>query len=194
MASAHENLYPTCNMFYRREAFLAVGGFDGSAAESMGFPPGSRGRRLGMGEDTLAGWRVRRNGRAGFAPDAVVHHHVFPPDLADTFGRAWMVTVFPSLVREVPELRDGILFKRHFELGPRTRVPLYVTVALLLARRPALAAGAGAWWVLARALDVRRHAGSRFEKLQAIPVELALDVVNAAALGVGSIRARRIVL
>ena len=39
-----------------------------------------------------------------------------------------------------------------------------------------------------------RQPGSRAQKLRALPFELAVDVVSATALVVGSVRAKRIVL
>lgn len=55
--------FEACNIFYRREALQATGGFD----ESIGF----------WGEDTSAGWKVVEAGWGrGFAAEAVVVHPV----------------------------------------------------------------------------------------------------------------------
>src|SRR5207249_4457641 len=53
-----DGLYPTCNVFYRRAAFDAAGGFDAEAARRLRFRVGRRARGLGFGEDTLLAWRV----------------------------------------------------------------------------------------------------------------------------------------
>ena len=54
-------VYLTCNMAYRRDVLLRVGGFD----EGFPFP---------AFEDTDLAAAVRRHGRIAWAPDAVVHH------------------------------------------------------------------------------------------------------------------------
>ncbi|MFA5785656.1 MAG: glycosyltransferase family A protein [Actinomycetota bacterium] len=191
-----DGLYNTCNVFYRREAYEAAGGFDGNTGRRMGFRPGSFGRGLGFGEDTLLGWRVRRAGRAAFAPLAIVRHQVLRSSPRETINRTWMCGGFPALVREVPELR-GALLKHRLFLG-RRRVPLYVLVAALLLRRRNAALIAAAWWFAARARDVSRTNGAghgiKRGRLLDIPVELARDVVSAAALLAGSAKTRTPVL
>ncbi|MGH9247369.1 MAG: glycosyltransferase family 2 protein [Acidimicrobiales bacterium] len=192
--SGEEGLYPTCNVFYRREAFVRAGGFDSSAADRLGFRHNPRARGLGFGEDTLLAWRlIRAGGRVRYAPDAFVHHHVFPPNLVESLSRGWMAAAFPALVREVPELRS-VLLRRHFLLGPRSRVPVYATVAALVTRRPAVVAAAAGWWVVTRARDVRRAPVRWPWKLAALPLEMVLDVATSAALVIGSVRARTVVL
>lgn len=55
--------FETCNIFYRRDALEYIAGFD----EEIGF----------WGDDTYAGWAVKRAGwTSGFTPDAVVVHDV----------------------------------------------------------------------------------------------------------------------
>jgi glycosyltransferase involved in cell wall biosynthesis len=189
-----EGLYATCNVFYRRDAFVREGGFDEARAKRLGFRAGSKGCRLGTGEDTFLAWSVRRSGPAAFAPDAVVRHHVFHPDLADSFSRAWLARVFPPLVREIPELREAPLFRYRLQVGSRSRVPLYALAASVVSRRPILATVAATCWVYARAAELHRGPGSLGEKVLALPVELALDAVTGAALVAASVRARTVVL
>src|SRR5205814_4470123 len=98
-----DGLYATCNVFYRRAAYDAAGGFDLDAARRLGFRPGTRLTDLGLGEDPLLGWRVRRAGPGSFAPDPVVHHHVFAADLTETARRALTAGAVPSPVRQVPD-------------------------------------------------------------------------------------------
>lgn len=190
MVDRHDGLYNTCNVFYRRDAFDRVGGFQPDAGDSLRFRPGQRAKNLGFGEDALLGWRVRRAGRAAFAPDAVVLHHVFPPDFRDTIRRAWMTGAFPALVGEIPELRQTALAHRWF-LGT-TRVPLYAAVCLLLANRRGLAAGCVGWWVARHARAIGSVSPKRFAA--GLPGQLAVDGTIAAALVTGSVRARRLVL
>jgi hypothetical protein len=191
MVDRHDGLYNTCNVFYRRSAYEKAGGFDTDAAARLNFRPGTAARGLGFGEDALLGWRVRRSGRAAFAPDAIVEHYVFPPDIGDAVRRAWMTGAFPALVGEVPELRDTALARRFF-LGT-TRVPLYASALLALTGQRRLAAACLGAWVLrhgatlGRGVSVRRFAVG-------LPGTLLVDGTTAVALVVGSARSRRVVL
>lgn len=183
-----DGLFATCNIFYRREAYGEAGGFDPGAAERLGFRPGSRARGLGFGEDTLLGWRVARTGRTEFVPTAVVRHEVLRPPVPELLSRAWMAGAFPSLVREVPELRERLL-RRGVALG-RSRLPAYATVGALVVGRRRIAGLAAAWWAVTRGLELRRQPGPRTRRVAAVPVEMAIDVVTAVALLWGSLRAR----
>jgi glycosyltransferase involved in cell wall biosynthesis len=194
MWSGEEGLYPTCNVFYRRSAYDRAGGFDAAAADRFGFPSGTRARSMGFGEDTLLGWTVRRSGTATYVREAVVRHEVMPPDLGDSFRRTWMMVAFPALFREVPELRRPPLMRHGVVLSTPDRRPLYAMLAAVMFRRRLPALAAGAWWVAVRARELRDAPTSTMQQLQALPVQLGLDVVAAAALGIGSVRYRTIVL
>src|SRR5437870_1236555 len=63
VTASESGLFDTCNMFYRRRAFDAAGGFDEGLADALGIPPHSALRLLGFGEDTVLGWAVARRGR-----------------------------------------------------------------------------------------------------------------------------------
>jgi glycosyltransferase involved in cell wall biosynthesis len=194
VGAGDEGLFPTCNVFYRRAAFDAVGGFDHAAARRLGFRMNSRARGLGFGEDTLLGWRVSRaGGVVRYAPDAVVRHHVFPPDFRDWVSRCWMAAAFPALVGDVPELRPRMV-RRGVLFGDRTRVPMYAAGAAIAARKPKLAAAAIVWWGTARWRELRRTPATLAEQLVALPQEMVLDVVTGAALAVGSARARNLLI
>ena len=188
-----DGLYATCNVFYRRPAFDRAGGFDQTAGGRLGFRPDRASQGLGIGEDTLLGWRVREFGRVEFAAEAVVEHHVFPPDPRESLRRAWSVGAFPGLVREVPGLRRTLLVDGVF-LGGRWRAPLYLAVAATAAGRPLVAAAGTGAWAWQRWTRLRRTDASRRRQLAALPADLACDAVAATALVVGSIRARRAVL
>ena len=93
--------YETCNIAYRAAALRAAGGFDRSAEVG--------------GEDTTAGWRVQRLGRRhAFARHALVHHAVTYPGLRWHHRFARDLAMWPGLVREFPELRNSLLYKRFF--------------------------------------------------------------------------------
>lgn len=195
MGSGEEGLYPTCNMLFRRSALERVGGFDGHAGERLGFRHDRRTRGDGFGEDTIAAWSViRSGGTVTYEPGALVEHAVFPPDdLAEMLSRTARVAAFPGLVREVPELR-GTLLRWRWQLGQRTRLPVYAAVGALLLRRPRLAATAVAWWAALRLQELRRYPIPWRRRLAALPAEMAIDAVMAAALAVGSARSRSVTL
>jgi glycosyltransferase involved in cell wall biosynthesis len=187
-----DGLFATCNVLYRRSAFEAAGGFDGRAGDRLGFRPGSRLRGYGFGEDTLVGWRVRKAGRAEFAPDAIVGHAVFPVDVADALTRAWTMGAFPGLFREIPELRA--LLEEDLRLGLRRRAPVYLLGAAGLLRWRRLALVAIVVWVGGHVLELQRTEPSRLRRAKVLPLLLALDATHAVALVWGSIRARTPVL
>jgi hypothetical protein len=84
-------------------------------------------------------------------------------------------------------IRRGVL------LG-RNRIPAYAAVAALLFRRPVVAAGAVAWWAGLRYRELGGGEGTAADRLAALPAEMAFDVVTGAALVVGSVRSRTVVL
>lgn len=187
-----DGLFATCNVLYRRAAFDAVGGF-ASTIGRWDVRPNARARGLGIGEDTILGWRVAQQGTLRVADGAVVRHAVHPPDLADSITRGWMAAAFPALLREVPEL-GGRLLRRRVLLGGTRRLPLLAAVLLLGVGPRWLAAGALGWWAAARVPELR----SGGEPIQRWPATLgallAVDVATEAGLLVGSVRARRLVL
>jgi hypothetical protein len=194
VASGEEGLYPTCNVFYRRSAYDAAGGFDTGLGARLGFRGWTRARSLGFGEDTVLAWHVRRAGRAAYAPKAHVEHEVFPPDLVDKLSRTVQMAAFPALLREVPELRHTGLVRHGVFLGNASRVPVYVAVVGLVGRRRALTTAALASWLLLQARDARLSPAPLSRNVVALPIRLVLDTVAAVALIVGSVRNRTLVL
>lgn len=191
---ADGGLYPTCNLAVRREAYDAVGGFDGRAGARWGFRVSDRARGLGFGEDTLFGWAVARTRPAAYDEAMLVHHHVFESDLREWLGRSWQVAAFPAIVREVPELRRTMV-RRGVLFTHRSRVPVYATLAALATRRPAVVAGAAGWWALHRFRHTLRRAPVPIpDRFKALPAQMLLDAVQAGALVVGSARARTLLL
>lgn len=194
MQEVDYGLFPTCNVVVTRAAYERVGGFDAGAGDRWRFRRSVRAAGLGFGEDTVLGWAIARTGRADFVEDMLVHHHVFPPDLRETLGRSWQMGAFPALLREVPELRRTLVHHRVL-WGSRSRVPLYVTVAAIATRQRGLVGIAATWWVLHRyRRSVRKRGLPPVQEALAVPPQLLIDVVQAAALASGSVRARTLLL
>jgi glycosyltransferase involved in cell wall biosynthesis len=189
VTASTEGLFPTCNVFYRRSAFDDLGGFEAQTAHRNGRRP----KGLGFGEDTLLGWAALRSGRAwSYAPEAVVVHHVFEPDIRASIGRAALAFHFPALVREVPELRHTLL-RQGFLLGTN-QLPFYLAVAAVATRRRR--AGAlilATWMVLRLASPYHRRVGLGTRVGRAF-IQVVVDSVTGSALVAGSVMARTPVL
>jgi glycosyltransferase involved in cell wall biosynthesis len=120
-----DGYYQTANMFVRRELFESLGGFEDFIVEGGGDGAfgwrapvdGSRAEpaKRNVGEDTVFGWRARRAGaRTGFAPDALVHHAVFPGTKGAWIRYQWWKRHMPGLAARIPELREELFFGRWF--------------------------------------------------------------------------------
>lgn len=93
-------LYETCNIFYRRKAFMDVGGFSPEFRDGF------------LGEDTDLGWKVRQAGwPTAYAPSAEVHHEVFAVGLLTWLAGPKLYAVWPKLVKRYPALRDELFFR-----------------------------------------------------------------------------------
>ena len=115
-------VFEAANLFYRREAFEAAGGFWADLQPNSVKPMG--------GEDVDLGWRVKRLGwQTRFAPDAVVHHEVVPIS-----PWKWLYTkqffIWPLLVGRFPELRP-YLYARYFYDRAQAALVLALVGALL---------------------------------------------------------------
>jgi glycosyltransferase involved in cell wall biosynthesis len=145
--------YETANLVIRRELFDALGGFHDWALERPGRRRWgadvrrARATRTPIGEDTLFVYRARRAGaRCRFAPEAIVHHAVFPGRLRDAVADRWHWTWdMPGLARLVPELREEAFYHRWFFAGWSAQFDLALASALaaILARRWLWLLGAG---------------------------------------------------
>jgi glycosyltransferase involved in cell wall biosynthesis len=167
--------YETCNIAYRASALEAAGGFDPAA-------------ELG-GEDTTAGWRVRRLGRRhAYAEQAVVHHAVTYPGLRWHHRFARDLAMWPALVRDFPELRETLLHN-HFFLRERSAAfdLAALGVALVAGRKPL-----GALLVLPYARLLRP--AWKADGPRGAAEVLSYDANTAAGLIAGSWRARTVVL
>lgn len=98
--------FETCNIFYRKAAFEAVGGFSEDFLDRF------------SGEDTDLGWKVTERGyRAAFAPEALIHHEVSPVSYWRWVAESPRVMRnLPYLARKHPGLRahmfHGCFFSR----------------------------------------------------------------------------------
>jgi GT2 family glycosyltransferase len=167
--------FETSNVAYRRELLDRLGGFD------------ERFEGDSFGEDVDLGWRALRAGsKEAFVPEAIVRHPVGPRSLRRHLGERWLARGFPHLVREFPELRDRMLYKRFFLTPSSARFLLALVGAAIAPRfRPAVLLTLPWFLTLARE--------SRSQPLLP-PVRLLEDAVTAAALVSGSIRSRSLVL
>jgi glycosyltransferase involved in cell wall biosynthesis len=176
-------LYETANLFVRREWFERLHGFEDWFPE----PAGATGAELRpFGEDVWFAWRARRLGaRTAFAPDALVHHAVFPGTARDYVAEQWRLRHFPRLIGRIPELRRVFAWGRFF-LTPRTAAfDLTVAGAITaLALRSPVPVAAAAPYAALVVKDLRE-----WGKRRAV-VGTARDAVALAALVVGSVRAR----
>lgn len=174
---SRSGLFEACNVFYRRPTLLEVGGF----GEQIGF----------FGEDTLAGWRVLRTGASDvFAADAVVRHDVTHPGFAWHLRRARYYTHWPELLRELPELREELLWHRWFlrRRSAEAALALGGLVLAVVTRRPAaaLAAAPLAWR--------HRPRGLSRQAVEDAAGALVFDLAVEAALVEGSARTGTVVL
>lgn len=186
--------YPTCNILYRRELFEKAGGFVTGPTHPLSGIATEASLLAGFWEDTLMGWRLRRVGALpALAPDAVVYHHVFPPDIAELLRRTWSLSVCSRLIDLVPEMAESHL-RQHLVLDSRERglVPLIGLSLLLRQRRLSLALTAG--WAFARLREHRKAGVDLADSVRALPVELAVDVVRTVAIARGQLATRTMVL
>ena len=142
-------------------------------------------------------WRIKRAGTVSrFAACAVVEHHVFPPDPKLQLRRAFLAAGFPLLVRRVPELRRAMLWHGYLLTPQRARTTAAVAgVALAAVARDVRPLALAAPYAVQLVRNLQPlSAYQRRERLRALPVLMARDLVETAALAYGSARARRVVL
>jgi glycosyltransferase involved in cell wall biosynthesis len=177
LSVGHESgLYETANLFVRRELFERAGGF----APLPGF-----GEDRPFGEDTWFAWRARRTGaRTAFCAEAVVRHAVFERDRSGYVAEQQRRAYFPALVRAVPELRDGFLYRRWF-LSRQTAcfdLALGGVIAGLWGRRPLAL------------LALAPYLGTLPRRPGRAVVQIAADATGGLGLLRGSLRTRTPVL
>jgi hypothetical protein len=175
--SSFSHRYETCNIFYDRDALLSVGGFGEKIAL--------------LGEDVVAGWRLRTAGKASaWQPDAVVAHEVSYPSVTWWIRKGLRFEFWPSLVREFPDVRRELMFARYFLNNRQPRVLFAVAGAV------AAAGALNPWPLLATAplLWRWRPVGLSRRALDYSIRGLAYELATFAGLLKGSVRARRLVL
>ncbi len=183
-------LYETANIFVWRALFERVGGFESWLVDA--------GPRRGwtnpeLAEDVWLGWRARRSGaRIAYCPEALVHHAVHRRAAAGYVGERQRLRHFPAMAARVPELRDQMFFARWFLSRRSAEFDLAVaaatTATLTRSRGPLLATLPYLWRTAKRARPYRRRAPL------VAGVDVAADAVGLAALAVGSIKNRTLVL
>jgi glycosyltransferase involved in cell wall biosynthesis len=177
-------LFESANLFVRRELFERVGGF----------PPGLETSGAPFGEDAIFGWRaVRAGARAGFCPDALVHHAVFPRGPIGFVAERRRLALFPALAGAVPELREAFFYRRWFLNRRSAALDLAVmgsVAAVATSRLLVLASAAPYACLLLR--DARRWGPRQMPLIAATGA--AADLLGMAALVRGSLQARTPVL
>lgn len=164
-----------CNLFFRRDALEAVGGFD----ESIGW----------FGEETALGWGVLAGGwDRAFADDAVVRHDLTERGLDYHLRQRYLEGNMVAIARRFPTLRRQGFWRpwaMHrvnalFALGG-------AGVVFGAWKRPALLLAGPYLWAI-------RPVGSKSPKLRLLGERIAVDAAAFAGHARGSIRLRRLVL
>ena len=178
--------YETCNMLYRRSILESVGGFD----ESFRHP---------YGEDTDLGIRATDAGAVfAFAEDAIVHHDVSPSSFVARARSAPRLEGVVLAVARHPRLREqmtaGLWTKPHHPHA----IAAAVGVGLLTAGRPSkrrlLVALALQLPLLWYRTFVEQLPARKWKWPVLLPLALAVDIVNLAALARASVKHRTLVL
>lgn len=188
---SESGLFEAANLFVRREAFTALGGFHEWVPAWRARADGAFARPIG--EDTAFGWAVRRAGRrTAFCPQAVVHHAVFAGDPASQLRERRRLRHFPGLVARIPEMRGDVFYCRFF-LSRRTAALDLALVGMTLAgaRRSPMALVT----VVPYAADVARRRRTGLRRAPRVAaVDVAGDLVGLIALLRGSVTYRRLLL
>jgi glycosyltransferase involved in cell wall biosynthesis len=198
-------LYPTANMFVRRELFELLEGFRDwllDHEERTGrrrFRPRDRRRgraaRTPIGEDTVFAWRGRRRGAvAVFWADALVHHAVVPGSLWDEILDCWhWARDMPGVARQVPELREIFFYRRWFFSRKTARFDVAIAAACLALATRRRFVLLGTWpylnWILVESRRLSRGDGVRYAL-----GSLVSDGATLCALVTGSVLWRSPVL
>lgn len=189
---ADRGTYPTANLFVRRAAFQAVGGFD----ESFGLYPWGE---LMAGEDADLAWRLKRKGESAvFLQDVVVDHLSTRISPAQLLLRPVRVRIFPRLLRTIPELRHTYLWGRVFLARPRIYYHLaWIGVLAALLIPSSLPLLAIVPWVVSHSRGTVMSMLRRGQVAKGVTWLLAIawfETLTTLALLAGSVRYRRLVL
>jgi glycosyltransferase involved in cell wall biosynthesis len=185
-----EGLYPTANVFYRRDCFTALGGFDETLRTyAWGQPVG--------GDDTEFAWRVRRAGWASaFVDGARVRHQASKVRPHEYVLNSLQAQILPRVVRTAPELRETSLYRRYFVHKNSVLFLLFAAGAVLAPKRRGAAVLMLPWlratWPVLR-MDAWPPARWPRAALRLVLHVVAAGLLEGALLW-GSIKNRRVVL
>lgn len=176
-----QGYYQTANIAYRRTCLEAVDGFDDRLAR--------------VGEDTDLAWRVREAGfRTTFAPDALVHHAVWPHGFTHHLrDRARWADVI-QVLRRHPQLRSLAHHRVWYRPSHERVVGEAALVALGARLHPAVGAVAAAGVLAARARPAGRWTRHPAGRIQLAAQSLLVDAWETACFAAGSVRHRTLLL
>jgi glycosyltransferase involved in cell wall biosynthesis len=185
-----EGLFPTANVFYRRECFLRLGGFD----ETLRTYPW--GQPIG-GDDTEFAWRVKRSGyQSAFVASASVRHQASEIAPHQYMLNSLQAQILPRMVRTAPELRDMCLYRRYL-VTKNNGLFLLLLVGAALARKQPYALALGLPWLRSvwPILTIDAWPPKRWPRMALrLALHLESSLLLEAALIYGSVRNRRLVL
>jgi GT2 family glycosyltransferase len=167
-----------CNLFFRRDALEATGGFD----EAIPFG----------GEDTVAGWSVLAAGWArAFEPDAVVQHDLAERGVRWHATMGWREGTLLAVARRYPQLRTEGFWRPWAvrKLNVVFAAGVAGTVVGVAARRPTLAAASWLPWVWRRRPPPGHH-----RALRLLAERWYVDAATFAGMKVAAVRHRQLVL
>jgi glycosyltransferase involved in cell wall biosynthesis len=179
----------TCNVFYRRQAIMDVGGFN----EDYG---------MTGAEDADLAFRIEEKGKIVFAAEALVHHAVFYDTLAERLRFMKRYQYEPILFRDYPHLRKslllGFIHSREVVHAPFfiMAVVWALLAVILRARLVPSAFLALAWIIVYLWTNVLVDGNLRLYPIRfaLFPVKLALHSTKLFYLVVGSIRYRSLII
>jgi glycosyltransferase involved in cell wall biosynthesis len=175
--------FDACNIFYRRQALAATGGFDESKVAWWSGTP------VAWGEDSAAGWAVVEAGWGrDFIADAVVAHDVEVRGWLWHLRRGYLDRIIVQLAAEHPGYR-GEAFWRPWAYRREDPAFLAAVAGLAVAirwRPAALAALPYLWW---RRPSVRKP---RF--VRTCVQSVVVDAARAAGQLTGAVRHRTFVV
>ena len=166
--------FETCNVFYRRDDLLAVGGFD----ERFRKP---------SGEDTRLGLAITAAGiEPVFADDALVYHDVRAGSVRDALREAARWADLPLVLKGRPDARSALVHRLIF--WKPTHPPAIAAalgIALAVRWRPALLLTLP--W-LAYRLRTDPPCADPIQRVACLPGALAIDLCEVATMARGSLR------
>ena len=171
---------PACNLSVPRAELDRLGGFDEAAEAEWLDGAELAALARSAGADVVA------------APDLRVFHAIRPVAPTEWLRETLAVGGLPAALRRAPALRDGLV------LGVALRrshllAPVALAGAAAARRRPA-ALTLVLPWLAELALEQRERDGGRTRALARLPLLATRDLLEVAALAVGSARARTLCL